>query len=387
MRYTYDAAGSKLVKVVDGTVSQNNTRLDYSGNFLYENGDLKAIFTSAGRIVPVDIDGDVLYKFEYNLQDHLGNTRVVFGGHSNGQPEVMQVTDYYPFGMVMSQQNYFASGVLSNKYLYNNKELQDDELAGNSLNWYDYGARFYDPQLARWHVIDNKAEKYYGTSPYTYALNNPILFLDPDGNDVKISTIKNAQTGRTTVTFNVTMSVRNSSFVGDKVVMTRAVGIKNQIEKSYSGFNSKTNTEYVTKVTFDQGETDYVLDFVNDVEGRSSMFTSGKVDEIGNTTENRMQVELEPSASGGENQTEAATARTGAHEYGHTLGLRHGEDTSGKGSLLKSKTTPNLMNQSEYTNSTKITTGQLDKGKATAERDQAIEIRRANNDKYSKNQY
>jgi hypothetical protein len=148
LRYTYDAAGNKLVKVVDGTVAENNTRLDYSGNFLYENGELKAIFTSAGRIVPFDNGSETVYKFEYNLQDHLGNTRVVFSGHSNGQPELMQVTDYYPFGMVMNQQNYFASGVLSNKYLYNNKELQDDELAGNSLGWYDYGARFYDPMLA-----------------------------------------------------------------------------------------------------------------------------------------------------------------------------------------------------------------------------------------------
>lgn len=100
----------------------------------------------------------------------------------------MQVTDYYPFGMVMNQQNYFANGVFSNKYLYNNKELQDDELAGNSLGWYDYGARFYDPELGRWHVIDNKADKYAGSTPYAYALNNPILFLDPDGNDVKVST-------------------------------------------------------------------------------------------------------------------------------------------------------------------------------------------------------
>lgn len=178
LRYTYDAAGNKLVKVVDGTVSQNNVRLDYSGNFLYENGDLKAIFTSAGRIVPVDVDGDIFYKFEYNLQDHLGNTRVVFSGHSNGRPEVMQVTDYYPFGMIMDQQDYFASGILSNKYLYNNKELQDDELAGTSLDWYDYGARFYDPELGRFHCVDPLATDYYFQSPYAYAANNPIRFID-----------------------------------------------------------------------------------------------------------------------------------------------------------------------------------------------------------------
>jgi RHS repeat-associated protein len=181
LRYTYDAAGNKLVKVVDGTVAENNTRLDYSGNFLYENNELKAIFTSVGRIVPFDNGGETIFKFEYNLQDHLGNTRVVFSGHSNGQPEVMQVTDYYPFGLVMNQENYFASGVLFNKYLYNNKEWQDDELAGNSLGWYDYGARLYDPELGRWHTIDPLAENYSSTSPYAYVLNSPVNAIDPNG--------------------------------------------------------------------------------------------------------------------------------------------------------------------------------------------------------------
>lgn len=172
IEYIYDANGNILHKQTSMDQAPIEST-DYIGSIVFILDEPAYVLHSEGRLV-FDEEGP---DYQYFLKDHLGNTRVMF----DQDGEVLQENSYYPFGMEMGGLSFsMESNQTENKYLYNGKELQDDF----GLDWYDYGARFYDAQLGRWHVIDNKAEKYFGISQYTYGINNPLRFIDPDGNDI-----------------------------------------------------------------------------------------------------------------------------------------------------------------------------------------------------------
>lgn len=182
--YTYDAGGNKLRKVSNGTST------DYVSGIQYKSDAITIDFiqTEEGRA----INAGSSYNYEYTLTDHLGNNRITFD-QTNGK---VGEDDYYPFGLNVHRQ--VNAG---NNYLYNKKELQ------NELTEYDYGARFYDPAIARMTTVDRFAEKYMGNSPYQYGADNPISNIDMNGDSVRVNS---------TVTGNKVLNKAFNDFAGTK---------------------------------------------------------------------------------------------------------------------------------------------------------------------------
>jgi RHS repeat-associated protein len=180
--YLYRSDGTKLRKVYNysvpnplGTITSLSAKItEYLDTFQYESTG-KKISTLVLQFVPTP-EGYydfIKNKYIYNYTDHLGNVRLSYFNNGSGA-EVLEENNYYPFGMKHEGYNTLL-GNNSYQYKYNGKELQTES------GMYDYGARMYMPDLGRWGVVDPLAEKMTRHSPYNYAFNNPIRFIDPDG--------------------------------------------------------------------------------------------------------------------------------------------------------------------------------------------------------------
>ncbi len=164
--YCYDAQAVKWSKTA--TRNGTSTTTLYYGPFIYLSGSLSIVLTQEGYYDPASS------LYHYYLKDHLGNTRITFH-YSGTTPVIDQEVEYYPFGALFTDNT-----MGNNKYLYNGKELNNEFFEN-----YDYGARFYDPALGRWHSVDPLADAEHNLSfsPYNYCINNPILLIDPNGED------------------------------------------------------------------------------------------------------------------------------------------------------------------------------------------------------------
>jgi len=245
---TCDAAGIKLRKTA-GSITT-----DYVGNFIYEDNLLKYIITDYGKInLSYPKNGDTVFTRQYNLTDHLGNVRVTFDVHNNNMADVVQEDSYYPFGMTMNGLDYRTRDIdKKNLYLYNGKELQEDF----GLEWYDYGARFYDAQLGRWHVPDPLAEQAYGWTPYRYAFNNPIKYIDPNGlyETVKPTSEDALEMIKNTLTEEDAKHIQLDS-KGN--IDKDAINSHESESGNFNNLKEMVNSDYIVKVSTDN-QFDYV---------------------------------------------------------------------------------------------------------------------------------
>ncbi|HLP39530.1 RHS repeat-associated core domain-containing protein [Lacibacter sp.] len=225
--YSYDAGGNRIGKTIgidNGPVTTTIYVRDAQGNVLgvyeHENNNTSGITyawreqhlygsSRLGMFTPgVEYnDANAVYNpvgtdpvnngveglRAYELSNHLGNVMVTISDHKIAVPvtgngsltdyfvaEVLSANDYYPFGMQMPGRK-FVSGAY--RYGFNGKE-NDDEVKGEG-NFQDYGLRFYDSRLGRFLSFDPLAASYPFYTPYQFAGNMPIKFIDLDGGEPK----------------------------------------------------------------------------------------------------------------------------------------------------------------------------------------------------------
>ena len=164
-------------ELASAEVQESDTVRDV-GPFELRGGQAVFRFSGGHIYIPLKADHQPHF-FYYHLKDHLGSNRVTKVGVGEGG-SVLQRMNYYPFGGMMAS----STGGAVQPYRYTGKEL----VRFQGLDWLDYGARWYDPAILRWNGVDELAEKYTPVSPYVFCLNNPLSFIDPDGNNPIFST-------------------------------------------------------------------------------------------------------------------------------------------------------------------------------------------------------
>ena len=203
--YIYTSSGEKLATRVGSSLTYYRGPLVYSGN------NLLYLVHPEGLTRKSTI-GFVYY---YAKRDHLGSTRVLC--HASGNTLVAdQATGYYPFGLAHGHEN-----LNLNRYLFSGKELQDQSLGGKLLGLYDFGSRFYDPTLGRWFNVDPKLEF---VSPYGYCANNPVLYIDPNGEDIVLTISKDVTV--TVATRLIDLKITVPDWTGARKIFTKSITLQ-----------------------------------------------------------------------------------------------------------------------------------------------------------------
>jgi|GEM_PF-2673873 len=193
-QYVRDAAGTVLASYIDNS---QLTTVDVEYN-LYGSSRIGRVLASGITRANVSItqpDNNVYaYKpgvYQYELSNHLGNVQAVITGLKLGEDldgvtttaemyhcSIVSLSDYYPFGMEIEGRTYV--NVQAYRFGFNGKE-KDVEGMGGGGSTYDYGFRIYNPQIGKFLSVDPITSQYPELTPYQFASNTPIVYIDIDG--------------------------------------------------------------------------------------------------------------------------------------------------------------------------------------------------------------
>jgi len=173
----------------------NFAMFDDQFNMVSENSGVRQVQGSTGQLINLVVNKMAIKKtgWLYVYSSNESAVDVFFDNliitHNAGP--LLEEHSYYPFGLEMAgiSSKALRASYSPTQYLFNGKKFERDEFNdGWSLNLYDFGARLYDPQIGRFHALDALGGNLAGISPYNYALNNPIRYVDPDGMSPRAAT-------------------------------------------------------------------------------------------------------------------------------------------------------------------------------------------------------
>ena len=246
------------------------------GNVLaeYSGQTLSARYVYAGSRRIARLAGD---SASYYVADHLGSTRSLVGGEG----AVTAAYDYWPYGKVLA-----SSGAGTTHFRFTGHERDAESGLDYML------ARPYAYDVGRFLRPDPMQDAYPGISPYSYANNNPLKYVDPDGQlpNFVIGAVAGAGLDIATQVLVEGRSLEEIDLGAVAIsATTGAIGVGVLSKLSHLSSAALYGTEAainaagsVTHQLYDSGEVD-LLDTAVDtgtglLGGRASQFTRNKIE-------------------------------------------------------------------------------------------------------------
>ena len=180
--------------------------------------------------------------YSYYRRDHLGNNREVWCANTNG---TVQRTQYYPSGLPWAE----GEGQEVQNKKYNGKEW----IEAHGLDVTDLGNRGLYHATNRFTTMDRFAEKYPWQSPYVFAGNNPVNYVDVNGDSIRVTYYDSSNNQLYSYFWGIdTNGVRG--FIG---YVAGTDGFIDELSKALTTISSKENgAELVDKIVSDTKKFD-----------------------------------------------------------------------------------------------------------------------------------